>query len=53
MLVRSLLIITAFAVAPVEDENGDPVSLICMYGEERREFQQFEDVADGGRGEAG
>jgi len=28
-----------FAVAPVWDENGDPQSLICMYGEERREFQ--------------
>jgi hypothetical protein len=29
-----------FAVAPVWDENGDPVSLICMYGEERRGFQR-------------
>ena len=42
-----------FAVAPVFDENHDPVSIICMYREERCSFQPFEDIADGGRGEAG
>lgn len=42
-----------FAVAPVWDENGDPVSLICLHGEERRKFQEFEDIAEGGRGSAG
>ena len=36
-----------FAVAPVYDENGDPVSLICMYGEEERAFGKFEDVPEG------
>jgi hypothetical protein len=36
-----------FAVAPVWDENGDPVSLICMYGEERREFQGYRDIPEG------
>jgi hypothetical protein len=35
-----------YAVAPVWDENGDPVSLICMYGEERREFQEFADIPE-------
>ena len=40
-----------FSVAPVWDENGDPVSLICMFGEERREFMKFEDVPEGEGGE--
>jgi hypothetical protein len=36
-----------FAVAPVWDENGEPVSLICMYGEELRRFQEYADVPEG------
>ena len=42
-----------FAVAPVWDENGDPVSLICMFGEETRRFAVFQDVPEdeGGAGD--
>ncbi len=36
-----------YAVAPVWDENGEPVSLICKFGEERRVFQKSEDIPEG------
>ena len=35
-----------YAAGPVWDENGDPVSLLCLYGCEKRKFQEFEDIAD-------
>jgi hypothetical protein len=36
-----------FGVGPVWDENGDPVSLLCTHGGERRVFQAFEDIPEG------
>jgi hypothetical protein len=35
-----------YAVAPVWDENGDPVSFICMFREERREFRRRDEVPE-------